>query len=37
MFDADQDGKLDIEEAKDYIQVMGKDVFKYEPDETLII
>ena len=27
MFDTDQNGKLDIQEAKDYIEVMGKDVF----------
>ena len=37
MFDTDQNGKLDIQEAKDYIEVMGKDVFKYEPGEALII
>lgn len=37
MFDADQDDKLDIQEAKDYIEVMGKEVFKYEPGEAQII
>ena len=37
MFDADQNDKLDIQEAKDYIEVMGKEVFKYEPGEAQII